>query len=88
MEIIYRKLEELKKLENNPRTISDEQLDKLKESIRNNPDYFEARPIILSDRTGELIIIAGNQRYDACISARYATSTDRSYSQPDRGKGT
>ena len=68
MEIIYRKLEELKKLENNPRTISDEQLDKLKESIRNNPDYFEARPIILSDRTGELIIIAGNQRYDACIS--------------------
>ena len=30
MEIIYRKLEELKKLENNPRTISDEQLDKLK----------------------------------------------------------
>ncbi len=33
MEIIYRKLEELKKLENNPRTISDEQLDKLKESI-------------------------------------------------------
>lgn len=42
MEIIYRKLEELKKLENNPRTISDEQLDKLKESIRNNPDYFEA----------------------------------------------
>ena len=63
MEIIYRKLEELKKLENNPRTISDEQLDKLKESIRNNPDYFEARPIILSDRTGELIIIAGNQRY-------------------------
>ena len=68
MEIIYRKLEELKKLENNPRTISDEQLDKLKESIRNNPDYFEARPIILSDRTSELIIIAGNQRYDACIS--------------------
>lgn len=68
MEIIYRKLEELKKLENNPRTISDEQLDKLKESIRNNPDYFEVEPIILSDRTGELIIIAGNQRYDACIS--------------------
>ena len=68
MEIIYRKLEELKKLENNPRNISDEQPDKIKESIRNNPDYFEARPIILSDRTGELIIIAGNQRYDACIS--------------------
>jgi len=34
-------------------------------SIQNNPDYFEARPLILSDRTGELIIIAGNQRFDA-----------------------
>lgn len=67
MEIIYRKLEELKKLEDNPRTISAEQLQKLKESIQNNPDYFEARPIILSDRTGELVIIAGNQRYDACV---------------------
>lgn len=68
MEIIYRKVEELKKLENNPRTISDEQIQILKESIQNNPDYFEARPIILSDRTGELVIIAGNQRYDACLS--------------------
>ena len=67
MEVIYRQTETLKKLENNPRTISEEQLRKLKESIQNNPDYFEARPIILSDRTGELVIIAGNQRYDACV---------------------
>lgn len=67
MEVIYRKTEELVKLENNPRTITQEQLQKLKESIQSNPDYFEARPIILSDRTGELVIIAGNQRYDACV---------------------
>ena len=66
MEIIYRQLSELKKLENNPRNISDEQLEKLRVSIERNPDYFEARPIILSDRTGELVIIAGNQRYEAC----------------------
>ena len=66
MEVIYRKLDDLVKLENNPRKISQEQLDKLKESIERNPDYFEARPIILSDRTGELVIIAGNQRYEAC----------------------
>ena len=26
-----------------------------------------ARPIILSDRTGHLVIIAGNQRYEACV---------------------
>lgn len=55
MEVIYRSTETLKKLENNPRTISEEQLQKLKESIQKNPDYFEARPIILSDRTGELV---------------------------------
>lgn len=67
MEVIYRQTETLKKLENNPRCITEKQLQKLKESIQRNPDYFEARPIILSDRTGELVIIAGNQRYDACV---------------------
>lgn len=67
MEVIYRKLSELKTLENNPRKITKEQLQKLKESIQNNPDYLEARPIVLSDRTGELVIIDGNQRYVACL---------------------
>ncbi len=61
----YRKLSELRKLENNPRTISAKDFEILKKSIADNPDYFEARPILLSDRTGELVIIAGNQRYDA-----------------------
>lgn len=67
MEIIYRKIKELRKLGDNPRNISCEQLEILKESISHNPDYFEARPLILSNRTGRLVIIAGNQRYDACI---------------------
>ena len=40
MEVIYRSTETLKKLEDNPRTISEGQLQKLKESIQNNPDYF------------------------------------------------
>jgi DNA modification methylase len=61
----YRKLTELKKLPNNPRLIRDEDFKTLVRSIRDNPEYFEARPIILSDRTGELVIIAGNQRYEA-----------------------
>lgn len=65
MEIIYRKINDLKKLPNNPRTIKKSDLERLKQSIQDNPDYFEARPIILSDRTGELVIIAGNQRYEA-----------------------
>jgi len=58
----YRKIEELTKLPNNPRTIKDESFQKLCKSIQDNKDYFEARPLILSNRTGELVIIAGNQR--------------------------
>lgn len=64
-EIVYRKLTELKKLSNNPRTIKKADMERLKQSIKDNPDYFEARPIILSNRTGELVILAGNQRYEA-----------------------
>lgn len=64
-EIVYRKLNELKKLPNNPRTIKKQDMERLKQSLRDNPDYFEARPIILSNRTGELVILAGNQRYEA-----------------------
>ena len=61
----YRKLSELHELPGNPRTIKKDQFEKLKKSIKDNADYFEARPIILSDRTGKLVIIAGNQRYKA-----------------------
>lgn len=61
----YRPLKDLKELPGNPRTIKKDQFEKLKESIKDNPDYFEARPIILSNRTGELVILAGNQRYKA-----------------------
>lgn len=61
----YRKLVDLKKLEGNPRFIRDRQFKILCDSIRDNPKFFEARPLILSNRTGELVIIAGNQRYEA-----------------------
>ena len=64
-QVIYRKLSELKKLRNNPRTIKKSDMERLKKSVQDNPDYFEARPVILSNRTGELVIIAGNQRYEA-----------------------
>lgn len=63
--IIYRKLSEFKPLKKNPRYITDRDFNILCESIKTLPKYFEARPILLSDRTGELIIIAGNMRYQA-----------------------
>ena len=61
----YRKLTELKLLHNNPRKIGKPEFEILCKSIKENPEFFEARPILLSDRTGELVIIAGNQRYKA-----------------------
>ena len=61
----YRDISTLRKLEGNPRIIKDKQFRTLCESIKTNGDYFEARPCILSDRTGILVIIAGNQRYEA-----------------------
>ena len=67
-QVTYRKLTELKELSGNPRTISKKQFETLKTSLQNNADYFEARPIILSNRTGELVILAGNQRYKAAKS--------------------
>lgn len=53
------------KLEDNPRTIDKDSFDSLCQSIKDNPDYFEARPLILSNRTGKLVILGGNQRYEA-----------------------
>ena len=66
MEVIYRKIADIHPLPDNPRKIDLEDLERLKESIRNNPDYLEAHPLVLSDRTGELIVIDGNQRLRAC----------------------
>ena len=64
-QVEYRALSEIKPLDNNPRYIKTDDFERLCASVQNNADYSECRPIILSDRTGELVIIAGNQRYKA-----------------------
>lgn len=65
--IEYRNTVDLEQLYHNPRFIRDEDFKSLCKSLKDNPDYFEARPIILSDRTGILVIIAGNMRVRAAI---------------------
>lgn len=65
MEIVYRKLDELKPNPKNPRKVTKDAVEKLAQSIKDNPKFFEARPILLSDRTGDLIIIAGERRSEA-----------------------
>lgn len=68
MEIVYRDLSTIKPNPKNPRKPKPNAIVELAESIKNNPDYFEARPILLSDRTGELVIVGGERRSEA---ARY-----------------
>ena len=65
LNIEYRFLEYLQPNPKNPRKSTPEQIKKLAESIKANPAFFEARPILLSDRTGELVIIGGERRSEA-----------------------
>ena len=65
MEIVYRNLSAIKPNPKNPRKGTKEAVEKLAESIKENPKFFEARPILLSDRTGELVIIGGERRSEA-----------------------
>ena len=65
MEIVYRNLSDLKPNPKNPRTADPDAIARLAESIEKNPKFFEARPILLSDRTGELVIIGGERRSEA-----------------------
>lgn len=64
-EIAYRDLALLKPNEKNPRKGTEKAIRELADSIKNNPDFFEARPILLSNRTGELVIIGGERRSEA-----------------------
>ena len=56
------KVSDLHKHPSNPRTLKDTAYNTLKESIEANPELLEARPLILSNRTGKNIVIGGNQR--------------------------
>lgn len=73
MEIVYRKLSELKPNPKNPRKGTKDAIEKLAESIKGNPKFFEARPILLSDRTGQLVIIGGERRSEAAALLKMKT---------------
>lgn len=65
MEIIYRPLKDLHPNPKNPRKGSEDAIAQLAQSIKANPAFFEARPILLSDRTGRWVIIGGERRSEA-----------------------
>lgn len=62
-------LSKLKLLERNPRTISKDQMQKLCDSIKSDPDFLKCRPVLVNSKSilagRELIVYAGNQRVRA-----------------------
>jgi DNA modification methylase len=57
----------------NPRQIDDDGFKTLCKSIKEDPEFLRARPVILSDRTGTLVAVAGNQRIRAATHLEMET---------------
>jgi hypothetical protein len=55
----------------NPRLIKDASFRRLVKSLQDAPDLFRARPLLCSDRTGELIVLGGNMRFRAALDLGY-----------------
>lgn len=50
----------------NPRFIKDDRFEKLKQSLQDDPEFLEARPIVVYDNgDGMLIVVGGNMRLRA-----------------------
>jgi len=61
----------LKLLEKNPRKILDEDLEKLKHSLKDDPDFLVERKILVNDTKDWFIVYWGNQRLKALIALWY-----------------
>ncbi len=71
MKIQYIPIDDVRPNPENPRTITEEASEKLTESLRECPELFEVRPLLCSDRTGELIALGGNQRLQSAQTLEY-----------------
>ena len=58
-------IEKLKDSGKNPRKITKAGIERLKKSISENPDFFEARPILVNHVGDDYVIIGGHQRLEA-----------------------
>lgn len=58
-------IEKLKNSGKNPRKITKQSIERLKKSILENLDFFEARPILVNHVGDDYVIIGGHQRLEA-----------------------
>jgi len=65
MNLVLRKIEELRPAEYNPRKpLTKKKMDQLKKSLELDRDFFNLRPLLINTYPGrEGVIIGGNQRY-------------------------
>ena len=56
----------------NPRQIGTKEFMSLVKSLKDCPEMFEARPLLVSDRTGENVVLGGNMRLRAAQKLGYA----------------
>lgn len=66
MEIINKKISEVKLNPNNPRLIKDDKFTKLVKSIKEFPEMLNIRPIVVN---ADMVILGGNMRFKACKEA-------------------
>lgn len=59
------RVSKLKLLDKNPRKITKEKIEKLCDSLRDDPDFLFKRPILVNVVDGKHIVYAGNQRVRA-----------------------
>ena len=58
--------------EYNPRTITDDNFEALKKSMKADPQFFQVRPLIVNVRKGRIgVVIAGDKRLKAAIELGY-----------------
>jgi hypothetical protein len=59
---------QLSHVEQNYRTITPTEFEKLKTSIDKDPDFFQRRPCLVNKLGDQLVVYAGNHKLDAAIS--------------------
>jgi len=69
--IEYIKIKDLNLLEENPRKITSEQMNKLCSSIESDKEFFDLRPCLVNRVDGKLTVYAGNQRVRAAKKLKW-----------------
>lgn len=70
-EIIKLQIKQLTLLENNPRKITGEQMQKLEKSLEDDPEFIWKRPVLVNHIDGKYIVYAGNQRVRAAKKLKW-----------------